>query len=186
MDHEKKYLDTFQDNLNYFFNDAVDLNLTRLMQCGFWIKTMNHQKNAAEIRQKRMEKGLPAPPVMICSVTNRCNLKCKGCYAMAQKRRNGMEITAHRFEHLSKEASEIGANIIMLAGGEPLLRMDILEAASRAKEIIFPVFTNGTMLKGDNIRFFKKHRNLIPILSIEGDKQSTDDRRGIYRINFYP
>ena len=179
MDQEQKYLESFQDNLNYFFYDAVDLNLTKLRQCGFWIKTMNHQASAAEIRKKRMEKGHPAPPVLICSVTQRCNLKCRGCYAMAQNRRNGMEITAHRFEHLTREASDIGTNIIMLAGGEPLLRMDILEAASRAKKTIFPVFTNGTLLKGDNIRFFNKHRNLIPVLSIEGDQTSTDDRRGI-------
>jgi len=50
MYQEQKYLESFQDNLNYFFYDAVDLNLTRLRQCGFWIKTMNHQASAAEIR----------------------------------------------------------------------------------------------------------------------------------------
>ena len=178
MKPEKAYLDTFQDNLNYFFNEAVDINLTNLRQCGFWIKTMNHQSNASKVRQKRIDRGLPAPPVMICSITSRCNLKCRGCYAMARDRRNGMELTSQQFENLTREAAGIGTNIILLAGGEPLLRRDILESASKAKETIFPVFTNGTLLDADYIRFFKKHRNLIPVLSIEGDRQSTDERRG--------
>ena len=178
METEQKYLDVFRENLNHFFNEAVDLNLTNLRQCGFWIRTMNHQNHAAEIRRKRHEKGLPAPPVMIYSVTNRCNLNCTGCYMKAQDRRNGMEISSHRFEHLAREASAIGTNIILLAGGEPLLRQDILEAASRVKETVFPVFTNGTMLNTNYIRFFRKHQNLIPVLSIEADQKSTDTTRG--------
>jgi MoaA/NifB/PqqE/SkfB family radical SAM enzyme len=178
MNPEQKYLDTFKENLDHFFSDAVDLNLTKLMQCGFWIKTMNHQTHAAEIRQKRLEKGLPAPPLMICSITQRCNLNCSGCYAKAKSREKGMEISSDRFEHLFREASDIGTNIILLAGGEPLLRKDILESASRVRESIFPVFTNGTLLNADYIRFFKKHKNLIPVLSLEGDQQKTDQRRG--------
>jgi MoaA/NifB/PqqE/SkfB family radical SAM enzyme len=178
MPTEKKFLDQFQDNLTFFFNEAVDMNLTNLKQCGFWIKTMNHQNNASEIRKKRIEKGLPAPSVMICSVTNRCNLQCKGCYHRSHERQPGLEITTERFGRLVKEASDIGTRIIMLAGGEPLLRKDMLETAAGEKGTIFPVFTNGVLLDTETTRFFKKNRNLIPVLSIEGDRQKTDERRG--------
>ena len=178
MPTEKDYLNQFQVNLAFFFNEAVDINLTNLKQCGFWIKTMNHQNNAAEIRQKRVDRGLPAPPVMICSITNRCNLQCKGCYHMAQERQSGIEISAERFGRLIKEAAGIGTRIIMLAGGEPLLRQDILKTAAEEKGTLFPVFTNGVLMDTETTRFFKKHRNLLPVLSIEGDMQSTDERRG--------
>ncbi len=178
MPTEKDFLNQFQNNLAYFFNEAVDINLTNLKQCGFWIKTMNHQNNAAEIRKKRTDRGLPAPPVMICSVTNRCNLQCKGCYHRSQERHPGIELSSERFGRLIVEASEIGTRIIMLAGGEPLLRRDMLEAAAAEKGTLFPVFTNGVLLDSDTTRFFKKHRNLIPVLSIEGDQQKTDERRG--------
>lgn len=171
-------METFQENLDQFFNEAVDINLTNLRQCGFWIKTMNHQVLAAEVRQQRQEKGLPSPPIMICSITKRKNLVCKCCYTRSEKIRNGMEITPQRFEHLSREASGIGTNIIMIAGGEPLMRRDILEAAGRVKETVFPVITNGTLLNSDYIRFFKKNRNLIPVLGIEGDSERMDERRG--------
>ena len=178
MPTEKDFLNQFQDNLSFFFNDAVDLNLTNLRQCGFWIKTMNHQQNAAEIRQRRIDKGMPAPSVLICSVTNRCNLKCRGCYHHSRERKSGIELTTERFSRLIDEASEIGTRIILLAGGEPLLRQDILETAAREKRTLFPVFTNGVLLDTDTTRFFKKHRNLIPVLSLEGDQQHTDERRG--------
>lgn len=178
MKNEAQYLDTFNNNLDHFFHKAVDLNLTNLRQCGFWIRTMNNQTHAAEVRQKRLDRELPAPPVMICSITSRCNLRCKGCYAITKQQINGAEISAVRFEKLVQEAAEIGTNIVLLAGGEPLLRMDILKAASRARDTVFPVVTNGTLLQGDTLRFFKKHRNLIPVLSIEGDRERTDERRG--------
>ncbi len=178
MNQEQKYLEEFKRNLDQFFNETVDINLTNMRQCSFWIKTMNHQNHAAGVRQKRLERGLPAPPVMIFSITQRCNLNCRACYAMAKDKRNESEITSDRFEGLVREASAIGTNIILLAGGEPLLRRDILEAASRARESIFPVFTNGTLMDSDYVRFFKKNRNLIPILSIEGDRARTDARRG--------
>jgi MoaA/NifB/PqqE/SkfB family radical SAM enzyme len=44
---------------------------------------------------------------------------------------------------------------------------------------MFPVFTNGTLLSEDYITLFDQKRNLVPILSIEGDEATTDQRRGI-------
>jgi MoaA/NifB/PqqE/SkfB family radical SAM enzyme len=44
--------------------------------------------------------------------------------------------------------------------------------------MIFPIFTNGTVISQSYLDFFSEHLNLIPVLSIEGCKESTDDRRG--------
>ena len=178
MDPEQKHLETFRNELEYFFYKAADINLAKLRHVGFWLRTMNNQDQAAEMRQRRLERGLPAPPVLIFSITGRCNLKCRGCYAAAWKHNNGREISASRFESLVREASAMGTRIVLLAGGEPLLRKEILEVAGRARKVIFPVFTNGTLMNADYIRFFKKHRNLVPVLSIEGNRSRTDDRRG--------
>jgi MoaA/NifB/PqqE/SkfB family radical SAM enzyme len=139
---------------------------------------MSRQQEFAEIRQKRIQKGQQAPAVLICSVTNRCNLNCTGCYALGQHRESKLEIPAERFSRLFREASEMGTGVVILAGGEPLLRKDLLEYAARHKDIIFPVFTNGMLMDRERIRFFKEHKNLIPILSIEGNKNRTDEIRG--------
>ena len=45
-------------------------------------------------------------------------------------------------------------------------------------EMIFLVFTNGTLLDEGMVREFKKTRNLIPVLSLEGYGEETDSRRG--------
>ena len=93
---------------------------------------------------------------MICSITNRCNLGCKGCYALGQHRESKLEIPAERFSRLFGEASEMGTGVVILAGGEPLLRKDLLESAAGHEDIIFPVFTNGILMDSDLARFFKK------------------------------
>jgi MoaA/NifB/PqqE/SkfB family radical SAM enzyme len=178
MKSESQYLNLFQDNFLDAFNSITDLSLTNFRYCSFWIRTQSRQQEFAEIRQKRIQKGQQAPAVMICSITNRCNLNCKGCYSMGQNRENKLEIPTERFNRLFGEASEMGTGVVILAGGEPLLREDLLESAARHEDIIFPVFTNGVLMDSDRTRFFKQHKNLIPILSIEGDIKRTDERRG--------
>ena len=66
----------------------------------------------------------------------------------------------------------------MLAGGEPLLRRDVVESAGRMKNLLFPVFTNGTTMDDAVFALLDRCRNLIPVLSIEGDQAITDARRG--------
>lgn len=68
-------------------------------------------------------------------------------------------------------------SFILLAGGEPLLRRDVLLVASTYKEILFPVFTNGTGFD-EEFFLFDDNRNLIPMISIEGDAEQTNRRRG--------
>jgi MoaA/NifB/PqqE/SkfB family radical SAM enzyme len=58
------------------------------------------------------------------------------------------------------------------------MRREIIELAGEFPEIVFPVFTNGTKMDDENMRLFTQHRNLIPVLSIEGGKAVTDARRG--------
>ena len=164
---EKEYLDQLQDNVLQLFYDAVDANLLNFKYCSFFIKAMNSQQKAAEIRQYRIDKGLPAPPIMICSVTGRCNLNCTGCYVMSQKNDRKSEMSPENFDKLFTEAHKIGTRIVLLTGGEPLLRQDILKTASRHSEILFPVLTNGLLLDREKIRFFSKNKNLVPVLSME-------------------
>lgn len=59
-----------------------------------------------------------------------------------------------------------------------MIRRDILEKAAEIPEILFPVFTNGTLLNDSYIKLFDQSRNLVPIFSIEGDEKKTDERRG--------
>jgi MoaA/NifB/PqqE/SkfB family radical SAM enzyme len=59
-----------------------------------------------------------------------------------------------------------------------MLRPDVIKAAATKQNILFPIFTNGTYLNKNYLELFDKSRNLIPILSIEGEREVTDARRG--------
>ena len=58
-----------------------------------------------------------------------------------------------------------------------MMRMGVMEMATGHRDIAFPVFTNGTMVS-ENLDLFMDNRNLIPVLSLEGGRDSTDGRRG--------
>lgn len=141
-------------------------------------------KSEKKRRQIGRQEGIDVPPFLICSIATTCNLHCKGCYARA----NGIAadpgaparetLSAAQWKDIFSEAAAMGVNFALLAGGEPLTRRDILEAAAGVKEIIYPVFTNGTLIGGRYMDFFREHLNMIPIISIEGTAMGTDERRG--------
>lgn len=175
---EKFYRDRFSRKYNRLFFDAIRMFQRNEDRSTFWLKTMIIQRKLAKRRKRQETENLMIPPILIFSSTNRCNLHCTGCYANKRLGQIQSEIPSERISTLFKEAESLGIGVIMIAGGEPLMRPEILEAAAGQKKIIFPVFTNGTLLDGDKAKFFGNHSHMIPILSIEGNRQFTDDRRG--------
>lgn len=134
----------------------------------------------AENRRHSLENaGEHIPSFLIASITGNCNLDCAGCYDRANHTCGShIELRRDEWGRIFAEAEELGISAILLAGGEPMMRFDVIEEAALHPAILFPVFTNGTML-GDNIsKLFEVHRNLIPIISIEGNDVQTDMRRG--------
>lgn len=139
-------------------------------------------RHAAAKRRTAEEAGEHVPPFLIASITSQCNLHCAGCYARANHACNDAaavrQLSGEQWENIFEQARELGVSFILLAGGEPMLRRDVLEAAGRVPEIVFPVFTNGVLLDGEAGELFLKKRNLVPVLSIEGGREATDRRRG--------
>ena len=137
---------------------------------------------SAEKRRTLAEAGSLAPQYLICSITSRCNLHCAGCYARAEGSCSDdsavKQLDAEQWRGVFRQAEEMGVSFILLAGGEPLIQRDVLRAASEFSTMAFPVFTNGTLFDDEYLELFDRHRNLIPVVSIEGDERATDERRG--------
>jgi len=153
----------------------------------FFIGFAKASMKAADKRRKAEKSGEHIPPFLIASITSACNLHCAGCYSRANDACCDSEpvkqLTAEEWDNIFTEAGELGISFILLAGGEPLLRYDVIKAAAEHPDILFPVFTNGTYFQDKFLDLLEKHRNIIPIISIEGDKNVTDGRRGegVYR-----
>lgn len=139
-------------------------------------------KMADAKRRRSAKNGRHIPPFLIASITSRCNLNCAGCYARANHACSDEEpvaqLTADQWDRIFSEASDLGISFILLAGGEPMVRPDVIKKAAEHKDILFPIFTNGTMLSPSYAELLKKHRNLVPVISIEGGQEKTDARRG--------
>lgn len=148
----------------------------------FFVRFAIRSKKAGRIRSGYAKKGEHIPPFLIASITDRCNLHCLGCYARHNhpcgELRKGPLLPVERWKEIFRESAKIGVSFVLLAGGEPLMRPEVLSAASAFPQILFPVFSNGTLFDAERIRFFSVHPNLVPILSLEGDAAATDFRRG--------
>ena len=174
-----KYLN---DAIEHIISDALKSSLKNPKETAFILKYIATNKKAKKIRNSFIENGDSIPPFLIASITTSCNLFCKGCYARANEscgeQVHGNIMSPEQWLEVFNQAKEIGVAFILLAGGEPLMNRDVIEKASSIKEIAFPIFTNGTLINDNYIQLFDRNRNLIPILSIEGNEYQTDDRRG--------
>ncbi|MBR4502516.1 MAG: radical SAM protein [Clostridia bacterium] len=137
---------------------------------------------ASKKRGKAESAGEHIPPFLIASVTSQCNLHCAGCYSRCSHATHDeapvSQLTDEEWLRIFAEADDLGISFILLAGGEPMLRRDIIRAAGKHPDILFPIFTNGTFLDEQYFRLLDKCRNLVPIMSIEGGRETTDERRG--------
>ncbi|MBR1555720.1 MAG: radical SAM protein, partial [Oscillospiraceae bacterium] len=127
-------------------------------------------------------QGTHIPPFLIASITSQCNLHCKGCYSRQNHATTDCQpenqLTTLEWSKVFSEAESLGISFILLAGGEPVMRKDVIREASAFQNIVFPIFTNGVFISKEDFQLFDDNRNLIPILSIEGDRDMTDERRG--------
>jgi MoaA/NifB/PqqE/SkfB family radical SAM enzyme len=161
-----------------FFKGAVRAALSSPRQALGFLKTMRHQRRAAKLRRHWAARGLHVPPMVIFSVTERCNLQCAGCYARALHASPDKEFSSEEMRAVLREARELGIGFFMLAGGEPLVRRDLLDITAEFPEMLFLLFTNGLLLKNDLFTRLKSQRHVIPVLSLEGEGPDTDGRRG--------
>jgi MoaA/NifB/PqqE/SkfB family radical SAM enzyme len=129
------------------------------------------------LRKKSENKyQVSIPQFCILSVTNRCNLKCKGCYASGYTG-TGM-LNEANIDKIIKEATGLGIYMFVIAGGEPLLVKNMVPGLGKYPRAVFLLFTNGLLLDKKIIQQIKSNYNVIPVLSFEGNKDFNDFRRG--------
>ena len=162
--------------------DAIKATLKDPKESAFMLRFAAASARASSKRKKAEESGEHIPPFLIASITSKCNLHCAGCYSRCNHATVDAEpvsqLTDEEWYGIFDEADRLGISFILLAGGEPMIRRGVIEAAAKKKNILFPVFTNGTFMDEKYFNLFDASRNLIPIMSIEGKKELTDTRRG--------
>ncbi len=163
--------------------DSIKATLKNPKESAFMLKFAASSKAASKRRAEMKNNGEHIPPFLIASITSQCNLHCEGCYSRCNHATVDtepvMQLSGEEWNRIFEEASDLGVSFILLAGGEPLLRKDVIEAAGTHQDILFPIFTNGTFITDAYFELLDRFRNLIPIMSIEGGREATDARRGV-------
>ncbi|MFX1574750.1 MAG: radical SAM/SPASM domain-containing protein [Promethearchaeota archaeon] len=146
------------------------------------IRLARAYKKSRRVRGEEFLKGLKVPPFLILSITSKCNLKCNGCYAAATgtlcNNNKKKSLNLEQWTKIIQEAKDLGIFGFIIAGGEPFLMPNLLELSEKFKDRLFLIFTNGIILGKQDFEKLKRLRNTIVIVSIEGDQNLTDERRG--------
>ncbi len=110
---------------------------------------MQELKNPTPLGPKREPPG----PVVVWNLIRRCNLTCKHCYSISADTDFPGELTTKEVYRVMDDLKAFGVPVLILSGGEPLLRPDIFEVSRRAKAMGFYVglSTNGTLIGKSNI-----------------------------------
>ena len=99
------------------------------------------------------EKRNPPGPVVIWNLIRRCNLTCKHCYSISADTDFPNELSTEQVFTVMDDLKQFGVPVLILSGGEPLLRPDIYDIAQRSKDMGFytALSTNGTLIDNSNI-----------------------------------
>ncbi len=95
----------------------------------------------------------PPGPVVIWNLVRRCNLTCKHCYAISADKDFPGELNTAEIYRVMDDLKAARVPVLILSGGEPLLRPDIFDIARRAKAMGFYVglSSNGTLVNAANV-----------------------------------
>ena len=95
----------------------------------------------------------PSGPVVIWNLIRRCNLACKHCYSISADYDFAGELSTEEVYRVMDDLYAYGTRVLILSGGEPLMRPDIFDISRRAKDMGFYVglSTNGTLIDENNI-----------------------------------
>ncbi|OOG25686.1 heme d1 biosynthesis radical SAM protein NirJ [Thioalkalivibrio denitrificans] len=118
----------------------------------------------------------PPGPVVIWNLIRRCNLTCKHCYSISADKDFPGELDTTEVYGVMDDLRQFGVPVLILSGGEPLLRSDIFDISRRAKEMGFYVglSTNGTLITRDNIHRIADIGYDYVGVSIDGLKETHD------------
>jgi MoaA/NifB/PqqE/SkfB family radical SAM enzyme len=130
--------------------------------------------------ERRRQQGRYFPAFLFLSVTDRCNLKCQGCWVTTNQPAQALDPAA--IDSLICQAKRERCRFFGLLGGEPLLYPQLFEILGRQRDCYFQLFTNGTLLTADVAAELRRLGNVTPLISLDGLEQVSDERRGGGRV----
>jgi len=129
-----------------------------------------------EVMRRASERHVPWQAAI--EVTYRCNLRCRHCYVDdALKRGERPELTTDEWRGVLDQLAAAGTLHLLITGGEPLMRPDLVEILEVAAERGFylALLTNGTLMTAAWIARLRELRPHFVGTSLYGATATTHD-----------
>ncbi len=119
-------------------------------------------------------------PVVVWNCTNTCNLRCRHCYADSKPIQFDEELNTKEAKALIDDLAGLKVPVLLVSGGEPLLRKDLFELINYAavKGIRTTLSTNGTLIDQETAKAIKAGGVGYVGISIDGMREKNDVFRG--------
>ncbi len=120
----------------------------------------------------------PPPRLVYWETTKRCNLRCAHCRAIPQTQSSPDELSLAEGFRLIDAIAEVGQPILVLTGGEPLLRRDLFDLATYGawRGLRMALATNGTLVNRDMAKHVVEAGFKRVSISLDGPDAETHDR----------
>ncbi|MBF0237628.1 MAG: heme d1 biosynthesis radical SAM protein NirJ [SAR324 cluster bacterium] len=121
-------------------------------------------------------KRNPPGPVVIWNLGRRCNLQCRHCYSSSANQEYPGELSTAQIQQVMEDLRAYGVPVLILSGGEPLLRPDIFEISAYARNLGFYVglSSNGTLITDNNIQSIADAAYDYVGVSLDGIRRTHD------------
>lgn len=150
-------------------NDIKTMLLALGLHAGFY--------GTKTVRENRDKFNINIPWTILFDPTSACNRKCKGCWSAEYG--DKQSLTLDEMRSIVSQGKEMGTHNYMMTGGEPLMRKeDVLTLCKENRDCFFLIYTNATLIDQKLCDDIHKAGNITLALSIEGEREYTDFRRG--------
>ncbi len=142
---------------------------------------LRYGRKSSQLPSHLLQFSSDKRPVVVWNITRRCNLKCVHCYAHAKDIPFDNELSTKEGKDLIDDLAGFGVPVLLLSGGEPLVRKDLPELAAYAVEkgMRAVISTNGTLITRKMAGTLKEIGLSYMGISLDGMEAVNDRFRGV-------
>ena len=142
---------------------------------------LRYGRDSGKLPSHLLQFSKDKKPVVVWNVGQRCNLKCVHCYSQSKDEEYPGELNTKEAKAMLDGLAEYGAPVILFSGGEPLMRKDLMELITYAKDkgLRAVISTNGTLITEEKAEELKQFGLSYVGISLDGLRETNDKFRGI-------
>ena len=166
--------DAYYPFIRHMIND-VDHDVLTTIAVNFFINADMVGWGIQEEARKKYNCNIPW--AILLDPTSACNMHCTGCWAAEYG--NKLNLTFDEIDSIIRQGKELGVSLYIYTGGEPLVRKaDLIRLCEEHDDCVFLSFTNATLIDEKFADEMLRVKNFVPAISLEGNEEATDSRRG--------